>query len=87
MVESEPAGSREVSDGNRAVIGGCDSPKECIFYPQKVEGLVRSVFSLERHAVIHHDSVLFQELSSEPRKVAIVGSAFEVTHVFSSEKG
>ena len=86
MMGSEPAGSREVSDGNRAAIDVYDSPKECIFYPQKVEGLDAFSFSLDRHAVIHHDSVLFRELSSESRKVAMVGSAFEVTHEFSLEK-
>ena len=36
---SEPAGSREILDGNRAAINVCDSPKECIFYPQKIEGV------------------------------------------------
>ena len=46
---------------------------------------MRSVFSLDRHAAIHHDSVFFQELSSESRKVAIVGSAFEVTHEFQGD--
>ena len=48
---------------------------------------MRLVFSLDRHAAIHYDSVLFLELSSESRKVAIVGSASEVTHEFSLEQG
>ena len=39
MMGSESAGSDEVSGGNRAAIDVYDSPKECIFYPQKVEGL------------------------------------------------
>ena len=46
-----------------------------------------SVFSLDRHAVIHRDSVVFQEFSSGSRKVAIVGSAFKVTHEISLEQG
>ena len=48
---------------------------------------MRSLLSVDRHAMIHRDSVFFQELSSESRKVAIVGSAFEVTHEFSLEQG
>ena len=47
---------------------------------------MRSVSSLDRHAVIHRDSVSFQDLSSASRNVAIVGSAFEVTHEFSLER-
>ena len=46
-----------------------------------------SVFSLDRHAVIYRDSVFFQKFSSGSRKVAIVGSAFEVTHEISLEQG
>ena len=68
---SEPADSREVCDGNRAAVDVYDSPQECIFYPEKVEGLDAFSF-LFRHAVIYRDSVFFQELSSESRKVAIV---------------
>ena len=37
--------------------------------------------------MIHRGSVFSQELSSESRKVAIVGAAFEVTHEFSLEQG
>ena len=48
---------------------------------------MRSVFSLDRHAVIHRDFCFFQELSSEKRKVATVGSTFEVMHEFSLEQG
>ena len=40
-----------------------------------------SVFSLDRHAVIHRDSVFFKNSH------LIVGSAFEVTHEFSLEQG
>ena len=59
---SEPAGSREVSDGNRSAIDMYDSPKECIFHPQKAEGLDAFSFSLDRHAVVHHDSVFFSRI-------------------------
>ena len=45
---------------------------------------MRSVF-LDRHDVIHRDSVFFQEFSSGSRKVAMVCSAFEVTHEISLE--
>ena len=48
---------------------------------------MRLFFSVVRHAVIHRDSVFFQELSTESRKVAIVGSTFEVSHEFSLEQG
>ena len=37
--------------------------------------------------MIHRDSVFFQELSSGSRKVATVGSAFEVTYEISLEQG
>ena len=48
---------------------------------------MRSVFCLDRHAVIiYRDSVFFSTILSGSRKVAIVGSAFEVTHEFSLEQ-
>ena len=47
---------------------------------------MRSVFSLDRHAVVHRNSVFVQELPSESRKVAMVGSAFEVAHKFLLER-
>ena len=65
-----------------------DSPQErMLFFPQKVEDLDAFSFCLDRHAVIiYRDSVFFSTILSGSRKVAIVGSAFEVTHEFSLEQ-